>query len=50
MIDKISGISGMKNLRVLSLGRNYIKGISGLVNLLEYTQKILTVFDVNLFF
>lgn len=31
MIEKISGLSGMKNLRILSLGRNYIKSISGLV-------------------
>jgi dynein light chain 1 len=30
MIDKIYGLSGMKNLRILSLGRNYIKAISGL--------------------
>lgn len=31
MIDKITGLNGMKNLRILSLGRNYIKQISGLV-------------------
>lgn len=30
MIDKVIGINGMKNLKVLSLGRNYIKAISGL--------------------
>lgn len=30
MVDKITGLSGMKNLRILSLGRNYIKQISGL--------------------
>ncbi|XP_021920030.1 dynein light chain 1, axonemal-like isoform X2 [Zootermopsis nevadensis] len=30
MIEKISGISSLKNLRILSLGRNYIKTFSGL--------------------
>lgn len=41
MIDKIYGINGMKNLRVLSLGRNYIKAISGLVS--QLTQKKKTI-------
>lgn len=31
MIEKIAGISGMKNLKILSLGRNYIKNFTGLV-------------------
>jgi len=31
MIEKIFGLSGMKCLKVLSLSRNYIKQISGLV-------------------
>lgn len=31
MIEKIFGLSGMKYLKVLSLSRNYIKQISGLV-------------------
>ncbi|XP_026323859.1 dynein light chain 1, axonemal-like [Hyposmocoma kahamanoa] len=29
MIDKIAGIAGMRNLKVLSLGRNYIKSLAG---------------------
>lgn len=39
MVDKIYGISGMKNLRILSLGRNYIKQISGLVSILILLQQ-----------
>lgn len=31
MIEKIAGISTLKNLRILSLGRNYIKNFAGLV-------------------
>lgn len=31
MIEKITGLNGMKNLRILSLGRNYIKTLAGLV-------------------
>ncbi|XP_054741087.1 dynein axonemal light chain 1 [Anastrepha obliqua] len=30
MVEKIFGLNGMKNLRVLSLSRNYIKNVSGL--------------------
>lgn len=33
MIEKISGLNGLKNLRVLSVGRNYIKSFNGLVSL-----------------
>ncbi|ESN99037.1 hypothetical protein HELRODRAFT_66873 [Helobdella robusta] len=29
-IDKISNLNGMKNLKILSLGRNNIKGLSGI--------------------
>lgn len=32
MIDKITGLNGMKSLKILSAGRNYIKTISGLVS------------------
>lgn len=32
MIEKITGLGGMKNLRILSLGRNYIKTLTGLVS------------------
>lgn len=31
MVDKITGLNGMRNLKILSIGRNYIKTISGLV-------------------
>lgn len=31
MIEKIAGINSLKNLKILSLGRNYIKNFSGLV-------------------
>ncbi|KAK9886245.1 hypothetical protein WA026_015759 [Henosepilachna vigintioctopunctata] len=30
MIEKIAGLSSLKNLKILSLGRNYIKSFSGL--------------------
>ncbi|XP_049851227.1 dynein axonemal light chain 1 isoform X1 [Schistocerca gregaria] len=30
MIEKIAGVSTLKNLKILSLGRNYIKAFSGL--------------------
>uniref|UniRef100_A0A182U3U0 Dynein axonemal light chain 1 n=1 Tax=Anopheles melas TaxID=34690 RepID=A0A182U3U0_9DIPT len=30
MIEKIAGLNGMKNLRILALGRNYIKSLSGI--------------------
>jgi hypothetical protein len=33
MIEKITGISSLKNLRILSVGRNYIKNFSGLVTI-----------------
>lgn len=32
MIEKLTGLNGMKNLRTLSLGRNYIKSFNGLVS------------------
>lgn len=41
MIEKITGINGMKNLRILSLGRNYIKSFTGLVSL---TQEKIDIF------
>ncbi|XP_050071182.1 dynein axonemal light chain 1 [Anopheles maculipalpis] len=40
MIDKIYGLSGMKNLRVLSLGRNYIKAISGLEGVSDTLEEL----------
>lgn len=32
MIDKIAGIAGMRNLKILSVGRNYIKSLAGVVS------------------
>ncbi|XP_058059312.1 dynein axonemal light chain 1-like [Anopheles bellator] len=40
MIDKIYGLSGMKNLRILSLGRNYIKAISGLEGVSDTLEEL----------
>lgn len=40
MVDKITGLSGMKNLRILSLGRNYIKQISGLEAVAETLEEL----------
>lgn len=33
MIDKIAGIAGMRSLKILSLGRNYIKSLAGIVSI-----------------
>ncbi|KAH8262832.1 hypothetical protein KR044_000797 [Drosophila immigrans] len=40
MIEKISGISGMKNLRVLSLARNYLKTLNGIESLGEVLEEL----------
>ncbi|ALC39904.1 CG10839 [Drosophila busckii] len=40
MIEKISGISGMKNLRVLSLSRNYLKTLNGIESLAENLEEL----------
>ncbi|XP_037943649.1 dynein light chain 1, axonemal-like [Teleopsis dalmanni] len=40
MIEKIFGLNGMKNLRVLSLSRNYIKMISGLECVAETLEEL----------
>lgn len=40
MIEKISGISGMKNLRVLSLARNYLKNLNGIETLAETLEEL----------
>lgn len=36
MIEKIAGIGSLKNLRILSLARNNIKALNGIVNKLQY--------------
>lgn len=46
MIEKITGLAGMKRLKVLSVGRNYIKSFSGLVSILisiENHQKLANI-------
>ncbi|KAL7740896.1 hypothetical protein ACLKA6_014058 [Drosophila palustris] len=40
MIEKISGISGMKNLRVLCLARNYLKNLNGIESLGETLEEL----------
>ncbi|XP_064553790.1 dynein axonemal light chain 1 [Drosophila montana] len=40
MIEKITGISGMKNLRVLSLARNYLKTLNGIESLAENLEEL----------
>ncbi|XP_031836986.1 dynein axonemal light chain 1 isoform X1 [Nomia melanderi] len=40
MIEKIAGIGTLKNLRILSLGRNIIKGFSGLELLGETLEEL----------
>ncbi|XP_015520479.1 dynein axonemal light chain 1 [Neodiprion virginianus] len=40
MIEKIAGINSLKNLRVLSLGRNYIKTFSGLETVGEHLEEL----------
>ncbi|XP_046401787.1 dynein axonemal light chain 1-like [Ischnura elegans] len=40
MIDKISGLGGMKNLKILSLGRNYIKALTGLEPLSDTLEEL----------
>ncbi|PSN56859.1 Dynein light chain 1, partial [Blattella germanica] len=49
MIEKIAGISSLKNLKVLSVGRNYIKNFSGLQNVLHLVV-VLFFLTINVFF
>ncbi|XP_034666910.1 dynein light chain 1, axonemal [Drosophila subobscura] len=46
MIEKISGISGMKNLRVLSLARNNLKSISGIESLGETLEELWVSYNI----
>lgn len=40
MIDKIAGLNTLKHLRILSLGRNYIKTFSGLEGVADTLQEL----------
>ncbi|XP_053994234.1 dynein axonemal light chain 1-like [Hylaeus anthracinus] len=40
MIEKIAGIGSLKNLRILSLGRNLIKGFTGLEALADTLEEL----------
>lgn len=40
MIEKITGISALKNLKILSLGRNYIKSFSGLEGVADTLEEL----------
>lgn len=39
-IEKIAGINSLKNLKILSLGRNYIKSFSGLEAIGEHLEEL----------
>lgn len=40
MIDKVIGLNGMRNLKILSIGRNYIKTISGLEGVADTLEEL----------
>ncbi|XP_026467121.1 dynein light chain 1, axonemal-like [Ctenocephalides felis] len=40
MIDKIAGISSLKNLKILSLARNYIKNLTGLEGVADTLEEL----------
>ncbi|KAJ2946555.1 hypothetical protein O0L34_g12609 [Tuta absoluta] len=40
MIDKIAGIAGMRNLKILSLGRNYIKSLAGIETVADTLEEL----------
>lgn len=40
MIEKISGLNQLKNLKILSLGRNYIKNFSGLEGVADTLEEL----------
>lgn len=40
MIEKIAGVSALKNLKILSLGRNYIKSFSGLEGVADTLEEL----------
>ncbi|CAH2068383.1 unnamed protein product, partial [Iphiclides podalirius] len=40
MIDKIAGIAGMRNLKILSVGRNYIKNLAGIETVADTLEEL----------
>ncbi|KAJ8926417.1 hypothetical protein NQ314_021205 [Rhamnusium bicolor] len=40
MIEKIAGVSALKNLKILSLSRNYIKNFSGLEGVADTLEEL----------
>ncbi|XP_068629031.1 dynein axonemal light chain 1-like [Battus philenor] len=40
MIDKIAGIAGMRNLKILSLGRNNIKSLAGIETVADTLEEL----------
>ncbi|XP_038209204.1 dynein light chain 1, axonemal-like [Zerene cesonia] len=40
MIDKIAGIAGMRSLKILSLGRNYIKTLAGIETVSDTLEEL----------
>ncbi|XP_041974022.1 dynein axonemal light chain 1-like [Aricia agestis] len=46
MIDKIAGIAGMRNLKILSLGRNNIKSLAGIETVSESLEELWISYNV----
>ncbi|XP_030375044.1 dynein light chain 1, axonemal [Scaptodrosophila lebanonensis] len=46
MIEKISGIGSMKNLRVLSLARNNLKSINGIESLADTLEELWVSYNI----
>ncbi|XP_065339211.1 dynein axonemal light chain 1 [Cloeon dipterum] len=40
MVEKIAGLNSMKNLRILSLGRNYVKSLAGLEGVADTLEEL----------
>lgn len=40
MIEKINGLAALRNLKILSLGRNYIKAFTGLESLADTLEEL----------
>ncbi|CAG9110366.1 unnamed protein product [Plutella xylostella] len=46
MIDKIAGIAGMKNLKILALGRNNIKSIAGIETVADTLEELWISYNI----